>query len=266
MDRISRSFQLVGQSYRVLMQDKELMILPLLSGIVMSVVIAAMVLGTGVNAVTIQARGPELYVPLFFLYVVLYAVGIFFQCAVVAGATERLRGGDPTVTSALAAAGRRIVIWAFLAATVGMALRAVQDRVGFVGKIIVGMIGAAWSFATFFVVPVLVLEDEYIGDVLGRSVGIFKETWGETFVGGASLGFAAFCAWMTLGVVTALLASAIGTAALALFAFGAILLMIFFSALQGVYLASLYRFATEGAVAPGFDKTLLAAAFVEKRS
>ena len=29
MGRIARSFQLVGQSYRILMQDKELMVLPL---------------------------------------------------------------------------------------------------------------------------------------------------------------------------------------------------------------------------------------------
>ena len=35
MGRIGRSFKLVGQSYRILMQDKELMVLPLISGVVM---------------------------------------------------------------------------------------------------------------------------------------------------------------------------------------------------------------------------------------
>ena len=146
-----------------------------------------------------------------------------------------------------------------------MVLRAIQDRVGFLGKIVVGLIGAAWSFATFFVVPVLVLEDVYIGDVLGRSVEVFKDTWGETVVGSANLGIAAFCAWLTLAAVTGLLASLAGTPALVLFAAGAIFLLIFFSALQGVYVASLYRYATEGSVPAGFDKRLLADAFVEKR-
>ena len=40
MERIARSFRLVGQSYRLLMQDKELMALPLLSGI-FSILVAA---------------------------------------------------------------------------------------------------------------------------------------------------------------------------------------------------------------------------------
>ena len=269
MDRITRSFQLVSQSYRILMQDSELMLLPLASGIVMAGVIATFALGTGIDQVTIQARGPELYVPMFFLYVALYGVGIFFQCAVVAGATERMRGGDPTITSALAAASRRIVailIWAVLAATVGVVLRAIHDRVALVGKIVVGLIGAAWSLATFFVVPVLVLEDIYIGDVLSRSMDLFRQTWGETFVGGASLGFASFCAWMVLAMATLLLASIIGMPAMLLFGTGAILLMIFFSAMQGIYVAALYHYATEGEVVSGFDRSVLASAFVEKQN
>jgi hypothetical protein len=268
MDRITRSFKLVSQSYAVLMQDTELLLLPLVSGAVMSIVVALFVLASGIDALTLEEQGPALYVPLFFMYVALYAVGIFFQCAVVAGATERMRGGSPTLASAIAAAGRRIVsivIWACLAATVGMALRAIQDRVGLVGKIVVGLIGAAWSLATFFVVPVLVLEDVYIGDVLGRSVSIFRETWGESFIGGASLGFASFCAWALLAIVSFVLYSAIGLPALIVFGAGAILLLMFFSTLQGIYLASLYRFATEGDVPQGYDKHLLQSAFVEKR-
>jgi hypothetical protein len=58
-------------------------------------------------------------------------------------------------------ASRRLVpilLWAVVAATVGMALDAIHERVGFVGRIIATITGAAWSLATFFVVPVLVLE------------------------------------------------------------------------------------------------------------
>src|SRR5262245_33739504 len=84
MGRISRSFQLVGQSYRILMQDKELMILPLISGIFIIVAVAAMALGFGLSPSHLQRRGPELYIPIFLFYVVTYAIGIFFQAAVVA--------------------------------------------------------------------------------------------------------------------------------------------------------------------------------------
>ncbi|MGH9410728.1 MAG: DUF6159 family protein, partial [Vicinamibacterales bacterium] len=201
-------------------------------------------------------------------YVVTYAIGIFFQAAVVAGATERMRGGDPTVGSALAAAGRRfgpIFMWAVVAATVGVLLKAIQDRVGFVGKIVAALLGAAWALATFFVVPVLVLEDRSIPDSFKRSVSVFRQTWGETVVGGTTLGAAAVCAWLTLIAITGLLAMAIGVAAVAVFCVGAVLLMIFFSALQGVYVASLYQFATSGGATPGMDPTLLGRAFVPKK-
>jgi hypothetical protein len=267
MGRIGRSFQLVGQSYRILMQDKELMVLPLISGVFIVIAVAAMAAGFGLTAAHFPRRGPELYVPAFLFYVVTYTIGIFFQAAVVAGATERMRGGDPTIGSALAAAGRRfgpIVMWAIVAATVGMLLRAIHDRVGFIGKILTSVLGVAWSLATFFIVPVLVLEDRSIPDSFTRSVSVFRETWGETVVGETTLGAAAACAWFTLIAVSGLLAMAIGVAALAVFFAGAVALMTFFSALQGVYVASLYGFASGGAVASGLDASLLRQAFRPK--
>ena len=267
MGRIGRSFRLVGQSYRILMQDKELMLLPLISGVVIAAVTIGLALGFGLHTAKLERPGPDVYLPVFLIYVATYAIGIFFQAAVIAGATERMRGGDPTVRGALAAAGRRlgpIVAWAVVAATVGMIIRAIHDRVGFVGKIIASLIGAAWSLATFFVVPVLVLEDRSVGESFTRSVAVFKKTWGETVTGGTSLGIAAVCAWVTLIAVVGLLASVIGVMALAVFGLGAIFLMIFFSALHGVYVASLYRYATDGLAPAGFDQTLLDQAFVTK--
>lgn len=273
MGRIGRSFQLVGQSYRILMQDKELMVLPLISGAIMIVVVAMVAggfaLSTGLDVSRVEEGGLVVYLPLFLMYVATYTIGIFFQAAVVAGATERMRGGEPTVGSALAAAGRRlgpIVMWAIVAATVGVVIQMIHDRVGFIGKIITRIAGAAWSLATFFIVPVLVLEDHSIGESFTRSVGVFRKTWGETFAGGLSLGAAALCAWVTLVAVTGLLAYVVGVMAVAVFIVGAIFLMIFFSALQGIYVASLYRYATEGLAPAGFDKALLDTAFVPKKS
>ena len=266
MDRIARSFRLVEQSYRLLMQDKELMILPLISGAI-GLVIVGVVAGFGFATSFALEPGPALYIPLFLFYVVMFSISYFFQAAVIAGATERMRGGDPTVSSALSAAARRmgpIVIWAVVSATVGVILRTIQDRVGFVGKIVVGLLGAAWAFATFFVVPVLVLEDHTLEDSFKRSVDLFKKTWGENLVGGASIGVAVFCAWVTLFAATGLLAYVIGVAAVAFLVVGAIALIVFSSALQGVFTASLFRYATEGKGPSGFDPDLLQNAFVPK--
>jgi hypothetical protein len=267
MGRIGRSFELVGQSYRILMKDKELMVLPLISGVFIVVAVAAMAVGFGFDASHLPQRGPAVYIPGFVFYVVTYTIGIFFQAAVVAGATERMRGGDPTVGSALAAAARRIgpiLMWAIVAATVGMVLRAIHNRVGFLGKIIATLLGAAWSLATFFVVPVLVLEDRSMPESFKRSVSVLRDTWGETLVGGTTLGAAAVCAWLTLLAITGLAAMAFGVAALGLLAIGAIVLMVFFSALQGVFVASLYRFATGDRASSGLDPVLLEQAFRPK--
>ena len=268
MGRIGRSFQLVGHSYRILMQDKELMVLPLISGIFMIAAVAGVAFGFGLDTSRIERHGVDDYLPLFVIYVITYAIGIFFQAAVVAGATERMRGGDPTVRSALAAAGRRIgpiVMWAIVAATVGVVLRVIQDRLAFLGKIIGTMLGVAWSLATFFVVPVLVLEDRSVPDSFKRSVSVFRKTWGETAVGATTLGAAAACAWLTLIAITGLTAMAVGAFAIPVFAIGAVGLMIFFSALQGIYVASLYRFATDGGTTTGLDPVLLGQAFVPKQ-
>jgi hypothetical protein len=267
MGRIGRSFALMGQSYRILMRDKELMVLPLLSGVIIVAAVVALTLGFGMDTSRIQRRDPGMYLPLFLMYVVTYSIGIFFQAAVVAGATERIRGGDPTVGSALGAAARRlgpILMWAVVAATVGVAIKAIQDRVGFLGRIVASLLGAAWSLATFFVVPVLVLEERSIPDSFRRSVSVFRQTWGETVVGGATLGAASVCAWLTLIAITGLLSMAIGVAAVPVFAVGAVVLVIFFSALQGVFVASMYLFATADTVAPGLDPALMREAFVPK--
>ena len=46
MGRFGRSVELAEQSFRVLMQDKALMILPILSGIVTALVVATFFVGT----------------------------------------------------------------------------------------------------------------------------------------------------------------------------------------------------------------------------
>jgi|RhiMethySRZTD1v2_1073278.scaffolds.fasta_scaffold05315_8 hypothetical protein len=268
MERISRSFDVMILSYRILLRDKELIVLPLVSMTVTVVTILTFAFGFGVTRSELRAGGPEMYVPLFLLYVVIYTVGIFSQSAVVAGATERMRGGDPTLRSALAAAGRRIgpiIGWAIFAATIGTIIRAIQDRAGIFGKVVAFIGGAAWSLATFFIVPVLLFEGKSIRDSLRRSTTLFKDVWGETLAGGVTLGLANLCITVPLVVIAVLIGVTIGKAAgIGVFIAGMIALTILFATLQGIYLATLYRYATEGWVPAGFDGDLLRQAFVSK--
>ncbi|HET9194002.1 MAG TPA: DUF6159 family protein [Vicinamibacterales bacterium] len=268
MERLSRSFDIVTQSYRILLHDKELMVLPLIAGVINISVALSFAFGFGLTPSVVRAGGFDTYAPLFLLFVVVYTVGIFFQAAVVAGATERMRGGDPTVGSALSAAGRRIgsiVAWALVAATVGTVIRAIHDKAGFLGQLLTRVLGIAWSLATFFIVPVLVLEERSIRDSFTRSVSVFKETWGESIAVPVTVGLAALVMWVALMAIAAAVALFAGRpAGIGLFVAGAIALTVFFSTLQGVYLATLFRYATEGWVPAGFSGEFLQQSFVSK--
>ena len=269
MDRIARSFTLVGQSYRVLMQDMELMVLPIISGTIIVALAVSFFFAFDVQSRLDTPSESLLYFPMFLFYVGAYAIGLYFQAAVIAGATERMRGGDPTVRSALAAAAERsgsILMWAVVAATVGVLLRVARDRSGFIGKIVAAIAGAAWSMVTFFIVPVLVLERKSVGASFKRSVEVFGQMWGETFVGNATLGIATLIAWLTLFGVAYFL-HVIGLAAVSILVgvAGGIALAVISSALQGVFVAACYQHATGGTPARQFDRDLLTRAFAEKR-
>src|SRR5215470_1834360 len=210
MGRLSRSWDLVSASFRVLWADKQLLMFPVLSGI-SCVIVSLLLFASGLAIFQPQlgslsawfprdnpeaiVRSPEAMAAVFALYLANYFVIIFFNVALVGVANSRFTGENWTFDQGLQLAWKRkwiILQWAFIAATVGMALRALSERAGFIGRIVVGMIGIAWNLACYFVVPVLAFEDLSPGAALYRSAEIFKETWGEKVMGGFSLGLIFF--------------------------------------------------------------------------
>jgi len=146
--RLSRSWSLVKASASVLNQDKELLVFPMVSMGALSLVVLAFALpifGLGVlDGMTGGQDGRvEIvgYVVAFLFYFSQYLVIFYFNTALVGAAMIRLDGGNPTLGDGLRIANSRfgtIVGYALISATVGVILRAIQERVGFVGKIIVG--------------------------------------------------------------------------------------------------------------------------------
>ena len=175
MGRISRSWDLVEESFAVLWADKQLMLFPVLSGI--SCLVVTLLLGTGGLAVFLPAlreagitpqnfqhfaKSPEFMAALFVFYIANYFVIVFFNVALVGVANSRLTGGKWTFDQGLQLAWQRkwvILQWAFVAATVGLVLRMLSERAGFIGKMVISIIGVAWNIACYFVVPVLAFED-----------------------------------------------------------------------------------------------------------
>ena len=193
--RFSRSWSLIRASGSVLRQDKELMIFPLCSAIAALLIAASFIvplLATGALERIDDGRPPAgLLVLGFLFYLSQYFVVFFFNAALVGAAMIRLDGGNPTVADGLRIARSRVMPilgYAAIAATVGLLLRAIEERAGFIGRWIAGLLGLAFTVATFLTVPILVTQD--IGPVAAvkQSAALLKRTWGENIIGNAGIG------------------------------------------------------------------------------
>ncbi|MDF2694314.1 MAG: hypothetical protein K0S65_2697 [Labilithrix sp.] len=275
--RFSNSFALVKASANVLRLDKELMVFPLMSGIATVLVAASFIAPIFMIGPEIFVEGESTsyaaYVLGFAFYLVQYFVIFFFNAALVGAALIRLDGGDPTVSDGLAIASKRagsILGYAAIAATVGMVLRFIAERAGFLGRIITGFIGLAWTLTTYLTVPILVTKDIGPVDAVKESVAVFKRTWGEQVVGNFGMSLAVTLmaiSWTCVGFVMMFLTSSLGAfgvvPVMVIWGFGYVFLALFASALSGIYTAALYRYAITGD-AGYFDASILGNAFRPK--
>lgn len=277
-DRFKRSFDLVRASAQVLRQDTHLVLFPLISALALLLVVVAFALPVfGFESIDGIGR-PGLYSIGFAFYVVQYFVIFYFNAALVGAVMIRLDGGSPTLADGLRIANSRlgaILGYAVISATIGVVLRAIQERVGFIGRLIAGLIGAGWAVATFLVVPVIVTRDSGALGSISESAALLKRTWGENVVGqgglGAAFGLLYFILIMSvvaLALLLAPLASAISPALVILFAVTVVLAflacVLIHATLTGIYSAVLYRYAVDGSGTSGFDADVLGAAFQRK--
>ena len=274
MGRIANSFALAKASWRVLRADKELIVLPLMSGAA-SIIVALsffvpLFLAQGLDVT--EDPGPVEYVLLFTMYVVLAYVTVFFNAALVHAAHERLSGGDPTLKSALAGArsrAGRILPWAIVSATVSVVLRAIEQRVGALGRLVVGLVGLAWSLVTFLVLPLIVIEGVGVGDAIRGSKDLFKRTWGENVAAQVGFGLLGFLAVLP-GVLIAFVGASVGGAIAGVAILAAVIWIIgavaAVAAMSVIFQTALYHFAVDGKVPSGyFSDAAMRSAFAPKR-
>ena len=271
------------QSFAILRSDKQLMLFPVLSAVSCFVVTAMIATGGAflllpARAAAIAAgerfnpnQSPMFLLGMFTLYVVNYFVMVFFNVALVGVANSRLMGGTWTFHDGIELAWERkgaILQWALVAATVGVVLRTLEERLGLIGRLIMRIIGIVWTLACYFVVPVLAFEDLTPVEAVKRSSKLFRDTWGEKVVGGFSLslvsmvlmlpGIGLWLAAMFLGGIKGLL---VGTVLMIIYF---LLLSVFMSAVGGIFNAALYRYACFKQVPPAFDHALVASAWAPK--
>jgi hypothetical protein len=281
--RYMRSWQLIRASLEVLRTDNALLVLPALSGLATAMLAAGFIM-LAVSSGTFEAMrqshhslqtfGP-FYVWLFCWYVVQYFVVIFFNTALVGTAIALLNGDRPTVEMALELALSRIgaiLGYAVISATVGVLLHAIAERLGVIGRLIEGVLGLAWTAATFLVVPLLAAEGVGPWQAIERSAALLRETWGENLIGNAGITVViSAISGLTgaVGIGGGMLlfqhgAPVLGVALISAAVTAVLLVVLVGAALSGIYSAAVYYYAVNGQPPVGFNADLVRDAFTRK--
>ena len=264
MGRLSRGWQLAKLSFNVIGKDKEILLFPIISGIAL-IIMAASFFGVYFFAFGLENLN-NYVLAVFFIafYIVSAFVVVYFNVALVSCAMLRLDGGDPTFRYGIKMASARlkfILEWALISATVGLVLQMISSKAGFVGKIVIGMVGFVWSVATYFVVPMIAFEQLSPFKAIKRSASVLKSTWGETLISNLGIGLIFFLVALLgfipliIGVVIgSTLAIIIGMMVAVIFWIG---LAVVASAVSGVLLTALYRYATTGKLSEYYSEQVL---------
>jgi len=249
-DRLSNGWTLAMNSFKVLKENKQLIIFPVLSGISLVLIMGSFVLVFfGVNGWSDEnVEDPGTignYLYLFLFYLINYFIVVFFNMSLIHCTRLYFRGEEVSINAGLRFSLSRIgtiFSWSVFAAIVGTILRIIQEESGIIGKIITGIIGIVWSIATFFVIPVIAYED--LGPIAAfkRSSQLMKQKWGESLGATFSFGLIQFLAMIVLVIPLFFIGNMIhpiGGIALAIM--GVFIIATIFSAAQTIFVSAVYH-------------------------
>jgi hypothetical protein len=227
----------------------------------------------------VAARGapwePLILLPLYFGSMFL---ATFFNVAFYSEIIAALNGRGVSFRRGLRTARSRlpsIFAWSLLAGLVGWLIRSIEQRLPLVGRIVIGLIGMAWSVAAVFAIPVIIQEQPMRNPIkiLQQSALTLKRTWGEGLIG--YLGFSAGSLVMFGGsLLPLLLAGALALLfksvwligiAVVLWVLGLLVMAYVSGVASHVYRCALYIYATEGVVPEPYNPALLDMAWKVKK-
>lgn len=275
-DRLGRGWDLGVRSLEVIGAHPKLLLFPVLSGLALFAVVLSFggaFLGlAGFDPQALEAifnRMEQMGEVVFWLitfvfYLVTYFVIVFFNVALVHNIRLIFAGEEPSIRAGISFSAQRahqLLAWAAVAATVGLILKALEDRFG---SFISGILGFAWSLATYFVVPTLAAEDVDPIEALKRSSGIIRERWGEAVGAGFSLGLMVL-AGIVISIISGFVFGMIIHPAIGvLVGFLTFLLtLIVNGAARNVFLTAAYEH-TQGNTPEAFDAETLDGIFMKK--
>ncbi|MGE3309466.1 MAG: DUF6159 family protein [Limisphaerales bacterium] len=212
------------------------------------------------------------------LYFVSMFVATYFNVAFYNEILAALGGHPVSIGRGLRFAATRwkgVLVWSLFAGVVGLIIKAIEEKLDLVGRLVARVIGLAWSVTSIFAIPVLVREETSVNPMamLRASARMLKRTWGEALIGYAGLTFGnlliALASVLLLGGAVTLSimvgnAWIIGVVA-AVWLVGLIAWMYLASVAGHVYKCALFLFAADGVVAAPYDAAMLQSAWKFKK-
>jgi len=273
-DRLAFGWRLGTTSLGVVTRDKTLMLFPILSGITGLLLVAAFVFGIGPENLQAQAQQaeasgevpPVAIAAAFAGYFALSFIAVYFNVALLGAAQQSIAGKDTTVGDGLRVANQhlgKILGWSLLSGTVGLLLNAIESN-GKGGQIVRAILGAAWSVITYFVVPVMIFENQAPTAAIGRSIALMKSTWGENAGAQFGIGIVSFVLMLGIGLICiggSVLVPQAGVVLVPLLVIALPAVVLLSMAAKAVLAVGLYEFATKKGGGSAFKPEELRSAF-----
>ena len=277
--KFKASMIITKESWNLLKKDKEMMLFPIISSVVSFIAIGIVAIvfflvslgGDFENANPESSSYNVELVYVFAMYFLTFFITIFFQTGIIAIVHGRLNNQDLSFGDGMRKAFDKIgkiALWSLVAATVGVILKTISDRSKILGKIVIAILGAAWGILTFFIAPIIIIEDLSIKESLKKSASTIKSVWGETMIINIGVGFyfgMLFLAGIVIFIATLFTANAIIiiTSAIVLFVY-LVVLCVISSTLSVIFKVILYEYASSGKVPMGFSREVMDMAFKKK--
>lgn len=271
-------WQLGKRSLWVVWNDKTLLAFPLLTIVCYAFTVLMFHLSVGPdklqffintlrNEAGVQNINWDYYFAVLIAYLILAVISTFFNVALVGCTHITLGERDSKFGDGFSVAFKHIgsiFAWAMISATVGLLFN-LLDRERHSAGLLRKILGMAWSVMTYFVAPIMVVENTNIFQALRHSPKIMRDTWGENL--GAQFSFFWFNVLLNVPLLIV---------ALLLFAFGFtlnsfwmllglsyfLLTVVVSQTAKSVLTVVLYKYAADNAVPNGFEDAPLEAAFV----
>lgn len=275
--------ELLSASWKALKQDKIMLAFPVIGGIV-SVVAASIFfsfvfLTNSSTSTSVDSTGTSSSTSIWVWVAgavsvwITTIIAVWTNIAIVAGASARMDGNDPTFGYCVSKANSRlpqIIAWATLTAVVSIILRAIVERFGAFGAIIASVLGGGWAIITYFAIPVILEENVGPFKAVTRSKDIMFSTFGKVVRTSVRYGlfvllfFAIILVGGGIGIFLMISnMTVLGVLILALTALAVLIGILIMNTLTMYIRTTLYRYATEKPI-PDINKEILQGAFIIK--